>query len=170
MSPHKRLGALAILWVLTAGIVMASAQTISAPKLELIKQAMAAMKIDQRIEGLVRQRIEAKVAALKIANPGLSDSLVALARAHITDTYEAHLDTRDGLLTRIHVVLDRRLTEDDLKFAVNFKGSDHGKRYRELVPRVIAESVEAGRLWSDALEPTIQSRLQAALRGSAVTF
>jgi hypothetical protein len=170
MSHPKRFGGLAILWVLTAGIVMASAQTISAPKLELIKQAMAAMKIDQRIEGLVRQRVDAKVAALKIENPGLSDSLADVARAVITDTYETNLHGREGLMTRIHVVLDRRLTEDDLKFAVNFKGSDQGKRYRELVPRVIAESVDAGRVWGEALEPTIQSRLQAALRGSAVTF
>jgi len=140
------------------------AQSIPGPKLDLIKQAMAAMKIDQRIQGLVHQRIETRVEALRLENPELSDSLVAEARAVITSVYRENLEGRDGLMFKVYSVLDRRLTEDDLKFAVNFKGSDQGKRYREMVPRIVSESLEAGRLWSESLEPEIRGRLKGVLR------
>jgi hypothetical protein len=154
-------------WLLSCGLaaVMASAQGIPAPKLELIRQATVAMKIDQRIHGLIRQRVDARVAALRIDNPGLSDSLAAAARVVVAAAYASRVEGRDGLMARVHAVLDRHLTEEDLKFAVNFKGSDQGKRYRELAPRVVAESVEAGRVWGESLEPEIRRRLEETFRG-----
>lgn len=148
--------------------VSAQARNIPAPKLELIRQATAAMKLDQRIHGLVRQQVDARTEAFRIDNPGVSDSLVRVARALIADVYTNHLEGRDGLMPRVYAVLDRHLTEEDLRFAVHFSGSDQGRRYRELVPRVVAESLDAGRTWSQSLEPEIRRRLYAALRGTGL--
>jgi hypothetical protein len=157
-------GRLACALALTLGVAFAPAQTIPAPKLDLIKQATAAMKLDQRIRGLVAQRVDARVEQLRLDHPGLSDSLASVARSIIAAVYEENLEGRDGLMFKVYSVLDRRLTDEDLKFAVNFKGSDQGKRYRELIPRVVAESLEAGRLWVDRLEPEVRKRLEARLR------
>jgi hypothetical protein len=151
-----------------AGVTAPSGQNISTPKLDLIKQAMASMKIDERIHGMVRQRTESRVESIRIENPGLSDSLAGEARAVIARVYESNLEGRNGLMPRVYAVLDRRLTEEDLKFAVNFRGSDQGKRYRELVPRVVNESLEAGRQWSESLEPEIRQRLEDTFRGQGV--
>jgi hypothetical protein len=153
-----------------AGVSSAEAQHIPAPKLELIKQATTAMNLDQRIRGLVAQRVEADVEDLRLRNPALSDSLAGVARAVIRSVYDEHLHGRDGLMSKVYAVLDRRLTEDDLKFAVNFKNSDQGKRYREVVPRVVQESLEAGRLWSERLEPEINRRLEDRLRGTKLNL
>lgn len=149
-------------------VVAVAAQNISAPKLDLIKRAMNVMKLDQRIHGLVRQQVEARVEVIRLDNPGLPDSLAQEARTLIADVYAENLEGRDGLMSRVHAVLDRHLTEEDLRFAVNFSGSDQGRRYRERVPRVVAESLEAGRVWSERLEPEIRRRLETALRGTDV--
>lgn len=157
-------GILACMLALMLGAIPAQAQSIAAPKLDLIKQATAAMKLDQRIRGLVAQRVDARVEQLRLEHPGLSDSLAGEARSTIAAVYEENLEGREGLMFKVYSVLDRRLSEDDLKFAVNFKSSDQGKRYRELVPRVVSESLEAGRLWADRLEPEIGRRLEMRLR------
>ncbi len=160
----------ALVWLVvwSAAAVPVQARNIPAPKLDLIRNATAAMKLDQRIHGLVRQQVDARTEAFRIDNPGVSDSLVRIARVLIADVYADNLEGRDGLMPRVYAVLDRHLTEDDLRFAVNFSGSDQGRRYRELAPRVVAESLEAGRAWSQSLEPEIRRRLHAALRGTDV--
>src|SRR5690606_26106779 len=107
---------------------VATAQSIPAPKLDLIKRAAAAMKLDQRIHGLVRQQVESRVDAFRIDNPGAPDSLVATARTLIAGVYAENLEGRNGLMPRVYTVLDRHLTEEDLRFAVNFSGSDQGRR------------------------------------------
>jgi hypothetical protein len=141
---------------------------ISAPKLDLIKQAMVAMKIDTRIHGLVAQRIDTRMQRLRIDNPDLPDSAFREMRVEVSAVHAAHMDGTDGLLPRIYGILDKRLTEEDLKFAVNFRGSDQGKRYREMVPRIVQEAVDTGRDWAERLEPEIQRRLEDRFPGTEI--
>lgn len=151
----------ALFFAVLAGAGTVWSQNIPAPKLGLIRQAVTAMKLDARIGGLVAQRVDAKVEELRLRNPDMNDSLAAEARAVIARVYEENLEGPRGLMPRVYAVLDRHLTEDDLRFASDFRNSDHGKRYRELVPRVVNESLEAGRRWGEALEPEIRARLRA---------
>jgi len=143
---------------------------VPAPKLELIKQAMAAMKVDARVHGLVAARVEGRIQAIRARNPGISDSLLAVARSAVAGAYADHLEGPDGLFPRVYAVLDRRLGPDDLRFVIDFQGSDQGRRYREMVPRIVAESVEEGRLWAERREPEVRRRLEERLRGSDVKF
>jgi hypothetical protein len=113
---------------------------------------------------LVDQRVESEVQSLRLANPGLSDSLAAEARGIIAGVYAENMAGRDGLLPQVYAVLDRHLTESDLKFASDFRGSDQGKRYRELVPRVVKESLAMGHDWAERLEPVIRRRLEERLK------
>jgi hypothetical protein len=41
---------------------------------------------------------------------------------------------------------------------------------RELLPRGVNESVEAGRVWSESLEPEIRRRLEDGVRGTEIRF
>jgi hypothetical protein len=143
---------------------------IPAPKLELIKQAMASMKIDARVRGLVAARVEARTQAIRASNPGLSDSLLDVARGATASVYSENMDGPDGLFPRVHAVLDRRLSADDLKFILDFHGSDQGRRYKEMAPRIVAECVEEGRSWAERLEPEIRARLEATFRGAEVRY
>jgi hypothetical protein len=173
--PRTSAARLAALLLLVA---MGARAEIAAPKLELIKRAMAAMKVDARIHGLVAARVEGKVQAIRAQNSarnenrdsGVSDSLLAVARSAIAGAYADHLEGPDGLFPRVHAVLDRRLSAEDLRFVADFHGSDEGRRYREAVPRIVAECVEEGRLWAERLEPEVRARLEDALRGTDVKF
>lgn len=144
---------------------LAQARDIPAPKLERIRQAMAAMKVDARIEAMVAQHVEARVQRLRSANPDAPDTLFHEARSVIHAVHAERLEGRDGLFPRVHGVLDRLLTDEDLRFVTDFRGSDQGRRYRELLPRVVQESLDAGRDWARRLEPEVDRRLEERFGG-----
>jgi hypothetical protein len=143
---------------------------IPARKLGLIQQALTAMKLDARIQGMIDAKVEARTQKIRIDNPGLSDSLTNEVRATIAEVYAENRAGREGLDAQVYAVFDRHLTEEDLKFATNFKTSDNGKRYREVAPRIVNESVNAGQRWSDKLEPEIRRRLEDRFRNLNLKF
>lgn len=153
--------------VFFAGAVAVGSAAAEVPprKLELIRQAMTSMKLDGKIQAMIDQRVEGRVQKLRIENPGLPDSTAARAREVVRGVYAEARAGRDGLDAKVHEVFDRHLTEEDLRFATNFKASDNGKRYREVAPRIVNESVEAGRRWAERLEPEVKRRLEAEFRG-----
>jgi hypothetical protein len=146
----------------------AGASNIPAPKLDLIKQAMAATKVDQKIRGLVEQRIEMRALRIRGDNPDMPDSVYHEVRAIVAEVYRTNADRSGGLFSRVYSLIDRNFNENDLKFAVNFNSSDQGKRFRERVPRLVNESQDIGRKWSESLEPEIRSRLDARFRGTGL--
>jgi hypothetical protein len=163
----------AVVWIAPVpayGQGNAAASNIPAPKLDLIKQAMAATKVDQKIRGLVDQRIEMRALRIRGDNPEMSDSIYREVHAVVGDVYVSNAVRPGGLYARVYALIDRNFTENDLKFAVNFNGSDQGKRFRERVPRLVNESQEIGRRWSESLEPEIRSRLEAKFRGQGLKF
>ena len=147
--------------VLSASVVQAD---IPARKVSLIRQAMTSMKLDSKIQGMINAKVEARTQKIRIDNPGLSDSLTNEIRATIAEVYAENRDGRDGLDAQVYAVFDRHLTEEDLKFVGSFNSSDNGKRYREVAPRIVQESVSVGQRWSDRLEPEIRRRLGEQFR------
>ncbi len=154
-----------LLWVgvLIAATAIAVAD-IPAQKLSLIRQTMVSMKLDIKIQGMINAKVEARTQKIRVDNPQISDSLTNEIRTTIAQVYAENRDGRDGLDAQIYAVFDRHLTEQDLKFASNFNSSDAGKRYREVAPRIVSESVGAGQRWSDRLDPEIRRRLEERFR------
>ena len=129
-------------------------------KLALIEKAMDAMRLKPRIEGMIDNVATVKVKRIQNDNPGISDSVLTEVRDVIRRVYRENMDGREGLYPRVYAIFDKYLTEDDLKFAVNFNASDAGQRYSKVAPRIAQESVELGKKWTDKLEPEILSRLK----------
>jgi hypothetical protein len=154
--------------VLTA--VVAGAAEIPARKLGLIREAMAAMKLDAKIQGMINARVEARTQKIRIDNPQVTDSLANEIRATIAQVYAENRAGREGLDNLVYAVFDRHLTEEDLKFVGSFNSSDNGKRYREVAPRIVKESVDAGQRWSERLEPEIRKRLLERFRDLNLKF
>jgi hypothetical protein len=155
---------------LVAGAAFSARADVPLRKLALIRQAMTAMKLDLKIEGMIASRVEGRAQKVRIDNPGMPDSLMPAVRATIAEVYAENRAGRDGLDAQVHAVFDRHLTEEDLKFATNFNASDNGKRYREVAPRVVNESIEVGRRWSERLEPEVRRRLEQRFRGESWKF
>ena len=139
---------------------------------------MAAMKLDQKIEGMIHAKAVARAQKIRIENPEdpevtpedslLPDSAFADARNIIAQVYQENRGGRDGLDMQVYAVFDRYLSEDDLKFVANFNGSDNGKRYREVAPRIVSECLQVGQNWSERLEPEIRRRLEERFRGKGL--
>jgi hypothetical protein len=142
----------------------ASAAEIPPRKLSLIREAMTAMKLDAKIQGMIDGKVEARTQKVRIENPGLSDSVAHEIRATIREVYAENRGGREGLDNQVYAVFDRHLSEEDLRFATNFQASDNGKRYREVAPRIVNESVDAGQRWVERLEPEIRRRLEYRFR------
>lgn len=142
----------------------AFAADIPPRKLALIREAMTAMKLDLKIQGMIDAKTEARAQKVRIDNPGLSDSVGHEIRATIREVYAENRTGREGLDNQVHAVFDKYLSEEDLKFATNFQASDNGKRYREVAPRIVNESVQAGQRWAERLEPEIRRRLEHRFR------
>ena len=153
-----------VLLFLNASLVSVLAADIPARKLSLIREAMTAMKLDLKIQGMINAKADARTQKIRIDNPALPDSLVPEIRATIAEVYAENRGGREGLDAQVYAVFDRHLTEEDLKFVGSFNASDNGKRYREVAPRIVNESVGVGQRWSESLEPEIRRRLQERFR------
>lgn len=150
-------------WTGAAALLLAFscvlARDVPPQKVELIRGAMASMKLDRKIQGMIDHRVEGRVQKLKAENPGLPDSVAAAARVVIAETYAERRQGRDGLDARVIAVFDKHLTEDDLRFAQNFNASDNGKRYREVAPRIVDECVREGAAWADGVDYDVRRKL-----------
>jgi hypothetical protein len=151
-------------WILLAVAGILSAGEIPARKLSLIREAMTAMKLDHKIQGMIDAKAEARTQKIRIENPELSDSLVQEVRLMVREVYAENRARREGLDNQVYAVFDRHLTEEDLKFATRFQSSDNGKRYREVAPRIVNESVGVGHRWAEKLEPEIRRRIEERFR------
>ena len=129
-------------------------------KMALIEKAMVAMRLKPRIEGMIDHVATVKVKRIQNDNPGISDSVLSEVHEVIRGVYRENMDGREGLYPQVYKLFDKYLTEDDLKFAVNFNASDAGQRYSKFAPRIAQESIELGKKWTDKLEPEILSRLK----------
>ncbi len=153
--------------VLLLGAIVAPAQDASRippQKLDMIKDAMASMRLDDRIQSMVDQQIDIKARRIANDNPDLTEDEVRVVRRTIAGVYAANMRGRGGLMDRVHVIFDRYFTEEDLRFAVRFRDSDGGRRYRDLAPRAVHDAMDAGMRWSEELEPEIRRRLLIANR------
>lgn len=146
------------------GILAAHASGIPGTKLEMIQEAMEAMRLDDNIQSMVDREVDRRTRRIAGDNPELTEEEVREVRRVIADVHAARMHGRGGLMPRVHAVFDRYFTEEDLRFAVRFPGSDGGRRYRELVPRAVHDAMDAGRRWSEDLDLEIRRRLRAVNR------
>ena len=105
------------------GILSSATAEVPPRKVALIQQALASMKLDAKIQGMINTRVEARVQKIRIDNPGLSDSLSQEIRSTIAQVYQENRDGRDGLDAQVYAVFDRHLTEEDLKFISKFNAA-----------------------------------------------
>jgi hypothetical protein len=163
MNPVRhRLSILLLVTVLA--LAFAAGADVPPRKVELIRQAMTAMKLDQKIQGMIDAKIAARVQKIRIENPEVNDSVAGAIRETVALVYSENREGRDGLDRRVLEVFDRHLSEADLRFVANFNGSDNGKRYREVAPRIVSECLQAGQFWSERLEPELRRRLESSFR------
>jgi hypothetical protein len=146
--------------LLFGALLLAHADSIPQEKLALIQKAMQVMQVESRMNAFVGRVVAVKVKRIQNDNPGISDSVVNEVQKVISEVYLANLDTVDGLYPQLYQVVDTYLTEDDLKFVVNYNGSDGGQRYAKLAPQIIQNASRVESNWNAKLQPVIRQKLK----------
>lgn len=65
----------------------------------------------------------------------------------------------DDLVELITPIYDRHFTQPEIRDLIRFYESDTGRRFVELQPQIMQESMEAGQKWGTELAQRIQQRL-----------
>jgi hypothetical protein len=156
--------------LLIGALSTAIASDIPGEKLALIQKAMEVMRVKSRMDGFIGKIVSAKVKRIQKDNPGVSDSMMMEIQTVINGVYRENLDGVEGLYPKLYQVVDKYLSDDDLKFVMNYNASDGGQRYSKVAPRVIQESGEIERKWSNKLEPVIMERLKDKFKGANLNF
>lgn len=146
--------------LLLGSLSSAQAGTIPPQKLALIQKAMEVMRIKSRMESYIGKIVDVKVKRIQNDSPRVADSVLSDIRATISGVYRENLESENGLYPQLYQVVDKYLMDDDLKFVVNYNGSDGGQRYAKLAPRIVQEASEVERRWGERLEPLIKERLK----------
>ena len=137
------------------------ASNIPPRKIALIQKAMDVMHLRSKMDGFINRIVTVKVQRIKNDNPDASDSTISQVHDVIAGVYNENLDGNDdALYPQLYEVVDKYLTEDDLKFVMNYNASDGGQRYAKLAPRVIQEASDVEKKWNDALAPIIKQRVK----------
>ena len=151
-------------------VTAATAQPIPQAKLDRIKRAVDAMNLRPQMDALIENAAALRARRIFNDNPDLPDSVQAGIRDAVASAYRDHLDDDRGLYGRLYLILDRYLTEDDLKFAVDYRGSDSGRRFAQVLPRILHDASDAIQSWQHDLEPEIESRIRARFANREFRF
>ena len=130
-------------------------------KLALIEQAIVAMKLKPKVIQFIDKLAIIETKKILLGNPTLADSNHLKIKSTISQIYLEHLEGNSGLYYRIYGVLDKYLSEEDLQFVVHFNSSDGGKRYSQVLSRMLVESGEAENNWATELKPLILQKLRS---------
>jgi len=135
-------------------------------KIALIQKAMEVMHVKSKMDGFIEKTVSVKAQRIQNDNPdSVSDSLLREIRSIISRVYQDHLDGNEGLYPQLYTVVDHYLTDDDLKFVMNYNASDGGQGYAKVAPRIVRDALEIEKKWSDQLEPVIREKLADRFQG-----
>ena len=152
--------------LLVGGFSIAYCGDIPKQKKALIEKAMEAMHVKAKMDGFIGKVVAVKAQRIRNDNPdSVSDSLLTEIRNAISTVYQDNLNGNEGLYPQLYAVVDKYLTDDDLKFVMNYNASDGGQRYAKVAPRIVQEAGEVERKWSEKLEPVIAGKLKDRFQG-----
>ena len=153
-------------FLLSGTLTLAYGGEIPKQKIALIQKAMEVMHVKSKMDGFIEKTVTVKAQRIRNDNPdSVSDSLLKEIRSVISRVYQDRLDGDEGLYHQLYTVVDRYLTDDDLKFVMNYNASDGGQRYAKVAPRIVHDALEIEKKWSDQLESVIREKLEDRFQG-----
>ena len=138
--------------------------------MDLIEQAADVTQLKSKINDLIKNKVSIETKRIKNDNPGTPDSISQRISEIIEGVYLENLDGNNGLYGKLYHVFDKYLSEQDLKFVINFHSSDRGQKFSKVISQIIKECVVIEKDWSDQLKPTIEGRLKPEYIGRNVNI
>jgi uncharacterized protein len=98
--------------------------------------------------------------ALATANPGAPPGLANAAREIVDAVISEELP---GFTEQVILIYDRHFSHDEIRGFIEFYSTDLGRKAIRVLPQITQESMMAGQIWGQSLQPEIDRRLRAWL-------
>ena len=98
--------------------------------------------------------ISTMIGSFKNMNASVPDEFWKEFEAEFSST------SMDDLVAQLSPVFQKHLTEDDLKGIIAFYNSPTGKKLAEKTPGIMQDSMQAGRVWGEAIAMKVMQKLK----------
>lgn len=100
---------------------------------------------------------------LKAMRPDIPDRTLVVMDRELMGLFSEKMDGPGGLVEQVIPIYHRHLTHGEIRELIAFYETPIGRKTIAIMPQVVAESMQAGQRWGQALAPEIQRRVKDAL-------
>ena len=146
--------------VLLVNMSLIHADEIKKEKLVLIQKMMETLGVKARMNQIMGTAISSEVDEIIKKNPDISDSMKLEIKKTIANVFLNAMEGADGLYSQLYGIYDKYMDEDDLKAVIDFYSSGSGKKFIEISPKMLQESMQIGKEWYQKLLPVLTESLK----------
>ena len=100
---------------------------------------------------------------LKTMRPDIPDRTLLVMDRELMGLFSEKMNGPDGLVEQVIPIYHKYLTHAEIRELIAFYETPIGRKTIAIMPQVVAESMQAGQRWGQALAPEIQRRVKDAL-------
>jgi len=158
--PHR-----IILMLLLSGFVAqaAAADELTPAKLGAIQQLMEVTGSANIARQFASASSQGIFQALKASRPEVPDRALEVMDRELMALFAEKMSAPGGLMDQVIPVYHKYFTHPEIQELLAFYQSPIGKKAIMVLPKVVGESMIAGRRWGESLGPEIEIRVRAAL-------
>jgi uncharacterized protein len=101
--------------------------------------------------------------ALKASRPEVPDRALEVMDRELMALFSEKMAAPGGLMDQVIPVYHKYFTHQEIRELLDFYQTPIGKKAIMVLPRVVSDSMVAGRRWGESLGPEIETRVRAAL-------
>lgn len=133
-------------------------ESVERAKLAAIKELITVTGAATNSEQYARAFSQQLVSVLRISNPQLSNTAIQIVNDEVgVSVREAF--SKESLQREIYPIYARYFTLEELQGLIAFNKSPAGIKANQVMPQLMADSMQAAQLWSRAIAPQIFTRV-----------
>lgn len=143
---------------LLAGSWSKAAEAVDPKKLAAIKELIAVTGAATNSDQYARAFSQQLVSVLRMSNPQLSAAAIEIVNEEVRLSVREAFN-EESLQQEIYPIYANYFTLEELHGLLAFNKSPAGIKANQVMPQLMAESMQAAQLWSRAITPKISSRV-----------
>ncbi len=134
------------------------AEPVDPAKLAAIKELITVTGAATNSEQYARAFSQQLVSVLRISNPQLPDSAIQIVNEEVGQSVKEAFN-EESLQQEIYPIYAKYFTLEELEGLIAFNKSPAGIKANQVMPQLMAESMQAAQLWSRSITPQISKRV-----------
>lgn len=135
-----------------------AAESVDPKKLAAIKELITVTGAATNSEQYARAFSQQLVSVLRMSNPQLSAAAIEIVNEEVGRSVREAF-SEESLQQEIYPIYAHYFTLEELHGLLAFNQSPAGIKANQVMPQLMAESMQAAQLWSRAITPKISSRV-----------